>query len=112
MKEPTKYEQHANSQWYVTQEWKDWRKQILSNGAEKRNFSNKKKKPEGKSRYVTEQTHKENWKIVATYPNSEKRIYFCACQSGTGQPYNGCGAVAIQYTRGGPLTILVQSRFE
>lgn len=115
MKEPIKYRSGPDGGLQLTKEWKDWRNKVLSDGATKHfNNSKTKDKPKtiGRSTPISPEDHKPHWKPVAQFANSEKQIYFCACQSGTGNPYSGCGAVAIQRTRSGALEVVVEPRFE
>ena len=39
--------------------------------------------------------HVETWREAAI--SGDKKIYFCACRSMQGDPFRGCGAVAIRY---------------
>lgn len=114
MKEPVKWEQvqiNGRKEWRATQEWKDWRKQVMSEGFTKHNASKGSKK-KGKNEPLTEDNHHENWKEVAFVSGSDRRILFCCCRSQTGQPYSGCGAVAIRNGRAGKLEVVVEPRFE
>jgi len=112
MAEPVKHEyDRVKQRWVVSQEWKDWRKQVMSDGFEKHNKS-KRKRGVGRHVPIDPENHKPNWKEVAWVSGSEKRILFCYCQSITGMPFSGCGAVGIRHTRAGKVTVVVEPRFE
>ena len=115
MIEPVKYEEAVRPSgvkyWKVTQAWKDWRKQVLSNGFEAHNKSKKPKAEDMSSKKIDPENHKFNWREVASLPSGRK-IFFCACLSSTGEKYGGCGATAIQNARGSQMEIMVEPRFE
>lgn len=110
LKEPVKYEQKRNGKgdlyWTVTQEWKEW-----DRGRQIRE-SIKTPTKKDKKRQLTPETHTFVWKEVASFSDTNRRLYFCTCLSVQGDPFRGCGAVGVQNSRSGEIQITKQPRFE
>lgn len=110
-KEPLKYEQrrypNGSSYWVLTDEWKEW-----DRGKKITEAMKNKPMPKIKKQAITAENHVFMWKAVASFSDSNRRIFFCACMSAQGDPFRGCGAVGVQNSRTGEIRVTKPPRFE
>jgi len=96
LSEPAKFEKNPKwGNWRISQAWKDWQ------------MTKKKEK-----KIVDEENHTYRWKEVALQVDTGKGVLFCACMSGTAEPFKTCGATAVRYTRAGKIHELIGPRWE
>jgi hypothetical protein len=103
--EPVKFEKNQKGNWVLTQAWKDW-KDAKFKRAKKSEF-----KP-AKAGVVTEENHTYRWKEVAVHIDTGRAILFCACMSGTNEPFRGCGATAIRSGKTSQIKEILESRWQ
>ncbi len=114
MKEPPKYKLGKDGGLYLADEWKLWRRQVMSKGFEAHNTSRIKKTEvmAKKKNTITAENHTYRWKEAALQLQTGRAILFCACMSGTAEPFKGCGAAAIRQTRSSQIKEILAPRWE